>query len=398
MKGQEIRQGLKTAEEDVRVSPMLRARTLRAMRESGKPKTVRVKKKASFVLAAALVCVMLTAVALAAANRAGMLDFIGRYPNAELPNNAADYVHPADAAGKTAGLSAHVREEFYDGRTLRLTVDVAMENQKAILLGLDYMPTDRWQSLIHMAGDEEDETDTRSILDVYRQDGYEAMYNMSVYTKKDQGGMGVSRSGYDMVLGEDGTLTCYIEQTYDTDEPKRTVELNIRATRYREEDGAMRRESEPCAEMKLSFTVVSSAQEDASEDTWVSTEPVDYAEVGVRIDKVTMMIKPLEIYYTIDYTVTNREKFAVLDGGLDFEIIDPNSGAAEYWEQRLKDGPSGAGSSGPTDGGDWDTAVTWQQEGTLALSEWAQSYTLRAYSAWEKTRYDTHTIRMTQKN
>ena len=130
MKGQEIRQGLKTAEEDVRVSPMLRARTLRAMRESGKPKTGRVKKKASFVLAAALVCVMLTAVALAAANRAGMLDFIGRYPNAELPDNAADYVHPADAAGKTAGLSAHVREEFYDGRTLRLTVDVAMENQK----------------------------------------------------------------------------------------------------------------------------------------------------------------------------------------------------------------------------------------------------------------------------
>lgn len=118
----------------------------------------------------------------------------------------------------------------------------------------------------------------------------------------------------------------------------------------------------------------------------------------MRIDKVTMMIKPLEIYYTIDYTVTNREKFAALDGGLDFEIIDPNSGAAEYWEQRLKDGPSGAGSSGPTDGGDWDTAVTWQQEGTLALSEWAQSYTLRAYSAWEKTRYDTHTIRMAQKN
>lgn len=74
---------------------------------------------------------MLTAVALAAANRAGMLDFIGRYPNAELPDNAADYVHPADTAGKTAGLSAHVREEFYDGRTLRLTVDVAMENQKA---------------------------------------------------------------------------------------------------------------------------------------------------------------------------------------------------------------------------------------------------------------------------
>ena len=55
MKGQEIRQGLKTAEEDIRVSPMLRARTLRAMRESGKPKTGRVKKKASFVLAAALV-------------------------------------------------------------------------------------------------------------------------------------------------------------------------------------------------------------------------------------------------------------------------------------------------------------------------------------------------------
>lgn len=75
MKGQEIRRGLKTAEEDVRVSPMLRARTLRAMRESGKPKTGRAKKKASFVLAAALVCVMLTAVALGGGESGGYARF-----------------------------------------------------------------------------------------------------------------------------------------------------------------------------------------------------------------------------------------------------------------------------------------------------------------------------------
>lgn len=398
MNGREIRQELQTAVEDVRVSPKLRAKTLRAMREgeSGRAGNgeIRIKRKISLVLAAALVCVMLTAVALAAANRAGMLDFIGNTPNSALPDNAADYVHSMDTTGKAAGLFASVREEFYDGRTLRMTMDIAMENQKALLLGLDYTPTDSWQSLIHLAGDEEDETDTRSILDVYHQDGYEAMYYIHAYTNEEQ--EGTAGGSYDVVLSEDGVLTCYMEQTYDTDEPERTVEVNIRATRYREEDGRMRREEEPCATMKISFSVVSSAKEDASDDTWVSAEPIEYEAVGVRIDKVTMTVKPLEIYYTIDYTVIDGEKFAALDGGLDFEWIDPNSKAADYWEQRLKDGPSGAGWSSPTDGGDLETAVTWRQEGTLALSEWKQEYTLRAYDSWEKTRYDTHTVRMIQ--
>ena len=396
MNEREIRQGLQTAMEDVRVSPKLRAKTLRAMRgtEDGRGENARagIKRKGSLVPAVTLVCVMLAAVALAVVNRAGVLDFMGNSPNSVLPDNAADYVQPMNTTAKDEGLVAGVREAFYDGRTLRMIVDIAMENQKAVLLGLDYTPADRWQSLTHSAGQEEDETDTRSILDVYHQGGYEAIYDILAYTKEEQ--EGTAGGSYDIVLGEDGVLTCYIEQTYDTDQPERAVEMNIRATRYREENGEMRQEDEPCATLKLSFSVGSSAKEDASGERWVSAEPIEYEEVGVRIDRVTMTVKPLEIYYTIDYTVTDMEKFAALDGGLNFEWMDLNSAASEYWKQRLKEGPSGSSGVRPTDGGDLETAATWRQEGTFALSEWKQEYTLRAYDCWKKTRYDTHTIEM----
>lgn len=39
----------------------------------------------------------------------------------------------------------------------------------------------------------------------------------------------------------------------------------------------------------------------------VSTEAVLYEDIGVRVDRVLMTVKPLEIYYSIEYTVVDRE-------------------------------------------------------------------------------------------
>ena len=96
---------------DVRVSPALRSKTLRAMQ--GKERIV-VKRKWTVALAAALLAVLLCAAALAAAGRWGMLDFIGRYQNAYIPQDAGDYVQSDVAAFAQDGLAVNVRELYYD--------------------------------------------------------------------------------------------------------------------------------------------------------------------------------------------------------------------------------------------------------------------------------------------
>ena len=72
---------------DVRVSPALRRRTLHAMQ--GKERII-MGRKWTVALAAALLAVLLCAVALAAVGRWGMLDFIGRYQNTYIPQDAGD--------------------------------------------------------------------------------------------------------------------------------------------------------------------------------------------------------------------------------------------------------------------------------------------------------------------
>ena len=72
------------------------------------------KRKWTVALAAALLAVLLCAVALAAVGRWGMLDFIGRYQHAYIPQDAGDYVQSDVAAFAQDGLAVNVRELYYD--------------------------------------------------------------------------------------------------------------------------------------------------------------------------------------------------------------------------------------------------------------------------------------------
>ena len=161
--------------------------------------------------------------------------------------------------------------------------------------------------------------------------------------------------------------------------------MSVRAFKYEEKDGRMNVNQKPIVELKFRFTAKASAVEN---ETTVSVEPVEYESIGVRVDRVTMTAKPLEMDYAIEYTVVDAEKFAQTDDGLWFEFIDPNSTETEPYAQRLKDGFSRRGEVTPMD----DTH--YRQTGTLSLDEKADCYTLRAYECWEKRRFDTHEIRM----
>ena len=378
MKESQISDALHNAMNDVRLSPALRAKTLCAMRGS-EERSPKMKRKFSVALAFALVGVLAVAVALAVANRKGVLDFLS-YSEATLPENAGDYVQTDIASDERDGLHAVVREVVYDGHRLWATVDINMDGEKPLLTGLDYGLDDeeKWAWLRH----DESETDDRTILDVYRAEGYTDAYYIvaSVYDESDD-----QNTSCEAHLQDDGTLTFYESISFEQAKAEREITVSVRAFKYEEKDGRMNLNQKPMAELKLRFTAKASAVDD---ETIVSVEPVEYESIGVRVDRVTMTAKPLEMDYAIEYTVVDAEKFAQTDDGLWFEFIDPNSTETEPYAQRLKDGFSRTGEVTPMD----DTH--YRQTGTLSLDEKADCYTLRAYECWEKRRFDTHEIRM----
>ena len=375
MKESQISDALRESMNAVRLSPALRARALCAMRgsEERRPK---MKRKFSAVLAFALVGVLVVAVALAVANRKGVLDFLS-YSEATLPENAGDYVQTDIASDERDGLHAVVREVVYDGHRLWATVDINMDGEKPLLTGLDYGLDDeeKWAWLRH----DESETDDRTILDVYRAEGYTDAYYIVANAYDESDDMG-TYSG-EVHLQDDGTLTFYEALVFEQEKAEREITVSVRAFKFEEKDGEMVASQKPMAELKLHFTAKASAVDD--EETIVSVEPVEYESIGVRVDRVTVTTKPLAMDYAIEYTVVDAEK-----DGLWFEFIDPNSREEQPYDQRLKEGFSVVGSVEPVD----DTH--FRQIGTLSLSEKADRYTLRAYECWEKRRFDTHEIRM----
>ena len=378
MKESQISDALRESMNAVRLSPALRAKALCAMRgsEERRPK---MKRKFSAALAFALVGVLVVAVALAVANRKGVLDFLS-YSEATLPENAGDYVQTDIASDERDGLHAAVREVVYDGHRLWATVDINMDGEKPLLTGFDYGLDDeeKWAWLRH----DESETDDRSILEVYREEGYTDAYDIAafVYDEDDE-----QDTSFEVHLQDDGTLTFYESLVFEQEKAEREITVSVRAFKYEEKDGRMNLNQKPMVELKFRFTAKASAVE---EETTVSVEPVEYESVGVRVDRVTVTTKPLEMDYAIEYAVVDTEKFAQTDDGLWFEFIDPNSTETEPYAQRLKDGFSRRGEVTPMD----DTH--YRQTGTLSLDEKADCYTLRAYECWEKRRFDTHEIRM----
>ena len=381
MKEERVSDALHDAMNDVRLSPELRAKTLYAMRGSGE-RSPKMKRKFSAALVFALVAVLAVAVALAVANRAELLDYMNASSNAQIPYDAASYIKQGTESGEGNTFSLNVREKFYDGRTLRLTVDVTAKAPKTLLYGLDFFPEDSWQDLITLTYDGVDPSDERSILDVYHENGYEQMMRIRLNVLS-QAEDDFANTTQEVVLNEDGTLTFFYVKEFETDEPTREIELSASAKEMTEKDGKTESGDEETVE--AAFTV---EKENSDEETAVSAEPIEYESIGVRVDKVTMTTGPLEINYAIEYTVVDAEKFKKTDDGLWFEFIDPNSMETEPYAQRLKDGFSRTGEVAPVD------ETHFRQTGMLSLDEKADTYTLRAYECWKKQRFDTHEIQM----
>ena len=381
MKNDQVTNAMREAMHSVHVSPRLRARTLYAMRGKQK-RSYKMKRKLSFTMACVLLGAMLLTVALAVANHTGVLDFINMYDVA-LPENATDYVQTDVASAERDGLHAVVREAIYDGRRLRMVVDLSMDGEKPLLTAMDCALNDPFAWLRRDGS----ETGSRTVLDAYRADGYTDLYYIatSISDGAEEGTMNSSSGDY--MLQEDGTLTCYYEICFMEDLPQRSLTFSATALPYVEADGEMKLDRDhPRAKVDVSFDLTAT---EITEERYVSDAPVEYESVGVRVDQVVMTVKALEIDYVISYTITDLDKYAVTDEGLWFEFIDPNSTETEPSAQRLK-----AGLTAMDTAGNADLTQVQEQDGSLALSEKADTYTMRAYECWNKQRFETHEIHM----
>lgn len=386
MTEQEIKARLHAETEGVRVSQPLRQRTLDAVRTAQKEDKP-MKRKLSVALIAAMIGVLLCAAALAAvAYRAGMLDFIGQLGDKKnaIPDDALNYVQTDVYRTQEQGFTVSIREAYYDGSTLRFTMDVAADDPQTLLLGFDCLPDD---TLWNLTRKNEDLDSGRRVIDLWREGGYRLAYSVEAGPVSSDDALGGSG---DYVRNDDGTLTIYQEYHYASRQPTRTFELFAWLIPYNDpEQGEYSLNHQGMLKIGCPLTITAAVREDAQTAVaYANVAPIDFPQSGVRIDTLLLEPTPLDIRYTIRYTVTDRDAFARMGYGLWFEFIDPESAQAEPYMQRLQEGLQGGEVALPLDG-DFDTAVHYRQDGSLGLSEFHDSYTLRAYECLEDQRLDT---------
>lgn len=342
------------------------------LRMSSEVKPMKRKWPAGLVLAAA--AMLLTTVALAMASQAGMLDFMHHF-NAYIPGDAQTYVKKDVAVFDHELVTVQVRESYYDGRTLRLALDITPKEEGVLLLGTNVRMDSPWQELICIDDADIDPADTRTVRDVAA--GYEKAYRVSVeeYSEIRIPSFAALPGCGDCVFDpETGVLTWYYQQLYNDDLSQRTVDFEVIMLQTYG--------TEPMISGYIEYWQTLEVTSAAETPTYEGLGPVDYPQAEARISRLLLEVKPQEIYYTIEFTAPEKQLTPhITSSAVLFEFL-----GAEAPNQKLPYGL--VGTYGVRRVGE-DQYVQW---GTLGRDELHESYQLRAHDADDFTRYETMTI------
>ena len=259
---------------NAQVSAQLHRRVLLAVQ--GKEEK-QMKKKLSWAVVITMILLMICALAFAAAYRAGILDFAGRYPDSYVPKDAQDYIATDVLTLENDLVTAQITELYYDGRISRATVHIAPREPSALLLGPMTLPEDPWQNMVRLNG-EWDESDTRTVADIYKEGGYRSAYSVDAWMQPLDGDT-LGGSGDDN-LATDGTLTLYSQVEYAEDQPVRDVLFRLYLSCY---ETPLIPDSQIIPEQTVMLEAPLTLKADtAQHETYVSTEPILYSDIGVR--------------------------------------------------------------------------------------------------------------------
>ena len=371
----EFRDALDRHLSNLKADPYLAQRIM--ANEEGE-KTVIKKISVSMVLAIVLICILITGALAATLSSWGIIDFFGRYYSGYIPEKTSETINKEEIRTEAENFVCTIEESYYDGSILRITAKIEPKTP-VMLLEEGSLPANPM---------EENEEITIGAYAVQHFDGRMA----AIYLTTMENGSGA------LVRNEDGTASIYMESYYTDELAERDIvvivsylPLDILADQSIEELDS--REIYDFAAQEIIELPIH--LQSVETHRYECHEPMDFPSVGVQVTDVVMTATPLEIRYILDYVITDLEKYSALEGGLWFEFIDPDSQETEYYAQRVPDGLSFTEGAGSLDGQFHEPdgiGTVIRQHGTIDLDALSEEYTIRAYSLWEKTRYETATF------
>ena len=356
----------------VKADPWLAQRIIAAERGE---KPVRRKLSASMILVIALVIVTATGALAATLGAWGIIDFAGRFSGAYIPPKYEDCIKPENVSAETEHITCTIRESYYDGTILRVTADV-MPKEKVLLLGQG-VPLDL-PAAAHLPDFEQE--------DMTLAEAAQALYENRIAEVILTPVNGVESSG-DCLVNSDGSVTLYEEYHFGSDLPDRdvTFRLAYRPVTAGEENTQYDPDRLEGVDIPMSFHAVETK-------TFVCETPLDFPSAGVQVIGVSLTVTPVEIRALIDYTVTDEALFAAQKDSLWFEFVDPESTAAEAWEQRVSGGLNGTAMTTVRSGIQGRAGAFYRLRDAIGLDALGSEYTLRAYNAEAGTRYESVTF------
>lgn len=352
----------------VREDPGLAQRVL----ATAKGEEPMVKKMSVFMIIAAALIGLMAASALAAAlNAWGIIDFASRQANVYVPPKYEESIRLENRQIDMTHIRCLIEQSYYDGKILRITANIAPK-EDMLLLGADESPYD-------------------SVGDLFPGSEFEAMTLAEYALARHGGRMSAVSLGEadvcDLCWNGDGSMTIYIERQFNEEQAERDVSLTLSylpVLLQAEGAAAYDNAARETAVIPMVFRSV-------AVKTFVCAEPMDFPSAGVRVNQVVMTVTPLEIRCAIDYEIVDLAVYAQQEDGLWFEFIDPNSTEMEYSAQRVSGGLTFEGGAGRLDGQQQlpdEVGTVYRQTDAIGLDALSDHYTLRAYNAWEKTRYE----------
>lgn len=336
-------------------------------------------KKISTSLILVMVLLLIVAVAFAAASQWGVLDFMEKRGGTASPvlPAAADLIQQnvQQKGGETDQATFSVREAIYDGQQLYMVIAVTPKADNLLLLGSGVAPSD---PMGRMGPGFEEQSQT--IMGYANQQGGLTLLRTHIFDEASAMGMEGYFNEMDSVLEEDGTLVYMLRGPYTAQESPLSVKLICLVTPFVDVavNDVLDIDQEQQAE--LTFTL----QDAEVSRTVASREPVEFADCGVRVDRVTLSGTAMSTQVQVEFTVVDEAAFALMDGGLWFEFLDESGNV-------IPDGVGG-GSVGPVPGSE-EPKYT-QNSAMAAVETLPTQITLRAYNALDKNRYEAHVFEL----
>ena len=354
------------------------------------------KISATAMLVIALIAVSMTAALAVTLNGWGIINFAGNHVNAYIPPKYEESITKENEIIETESVSCTIQESYYDGRVLRMTALIVPKTD-VLLLGPASTAYDPVSDLFWTKPTPEDGGKKRESLGSYALREYAgrlAKVNLSV-------DMPWEDCASDFMRNEDGSYTFYLEcqgkeKAFEADTVIELSYIPLTITEEQLESGQITIDLDNRETASVSKTFYSVATK-----TFICDTSMDFSSVGVRMQRVSLTVTPLEILCELDYEITDLSLYRAQEGGLWFEFIDPNSTETAPYAQRYSTGLASGGSCGRMDGRHDlpdEVGTVYRQKNAIGLDALSDQYTIRAYNAWDKTRYEAVTFHVTEAN